>query len=100
MLPKRLYPVHLVTFVMVLLRMSATVRNTHAEPSKFLYINWSRPSVSGAFSHIVKNPVSCIAISIKIEYGTWCAFDVKNQASAGQSNSETIVPLPGLMPTP
>merc|ERR1719451_141887 len=61
-----------------------------------------RASVSGALFHVVSTPHVCSAISIRIEYGMKPSFDEpsKNHASAGQSNSAVIVPVPGLQSTP
>ena len=60
-----------------------------------------RASVSGALFHVVSTPHVCSAISIRIEYGMKPSFDEpsKNHASAGQSNSAVIVPVPGLQST-
>lgn len=47
-------------------------------------------------------PQVCSAISIRIEYGIRSSrgAPAKNHASAGQSNSATIVPVAGLRSTP
>ena len=60
-----------------------------------------RASVSGALFHVVSTPHVCSAISIRIEYGMKPSFDEpsKNHASAGQSNSAVVVPVPGLQST-